>query len=76
MIKNIYQPRNIFKFNIREFSSVSNKNEFKDYWLNIKPVSKWYYLDENGNSIDYMNEFKEINGIYIYRLIKNLGNVM
>jgi group I intron endonuclease len=70
LIKNIYQPRNISKFNIREFSSVSNKNEFKDYWLNIKPVSKWYYLDENGNSIDYTNEFKEINGIYIYRLIK------
>ena len=31
-----------YKYSVRNFSSVSNNDNLKDYWLNIKPVSKWY----------------------------------
>lgn len=58
------------KYNVRNYSSASNNDLLKDYWSNIKPVSKWYCLDELGRSIEYSNKFKEINGIYIFRLIK------
>lgn len=65
-----------YKHGIRNFSSASFSKELKDYWINIKPVSEWYHLDKNGNSIDYINNFTNQNGIYIYKLVKNLGNVI
>lgn len=70
-IKNNLLSRGInYKYGIRNFSSSSNKAEFKGYWLNIKPISGWYLLDENGNSIVYSKKYKDIHGIYIFRLIK------
>ena len=74
LIKGTFQSKNIFKQNIRSFSSISksnssDRNQFKDYWLNIKPVSEWYNLDKNGYSKAYINKYNSQNGIYIYRLI-------
>ena len=47
---------NNIKHGIRNFSSASNKGQFKDYWLNIKPISDWYNLDKDGNSFEYLNK--------------------
>ena len=58
-----------YKHNARNYSSVSSKNEFKDFWLNIKPISKWYNLDKNSYFTTYINKYNSQNGIYIYRLI-------
>ena len=51
-------------------SSASSKNEFKDFWLNIKPISEWYSLDKNGYSKAYINKYNSQNGIYIFRSIE------
>jgi group I intron endonuclease len=64
-VSNVY-----YKHNIKYFSSASNKEEFKNYWLNIKPLSEWYNLDKDGYSNEYFNKFKDQKGIYIYRLIQ------
>lgn len=69
LIKGTFQSKNIFKQSIRNFSTASNREEFKDYWLNIKPVSKWYNLDKNSYFTTYINKYNSQNGIYIYRLI-------
>lgn len=69
LIKRTFQSKNIFKQSIRNFSTASNREEFKDYWLNIKPVSKWYNLDKNSYFTTYINKYNSQNGIYIYRLI-------
>jgi group I intron endonuclease len=58
-----------YKYGVRNYSS-SSKNEFKDYWLSIKPISEWYNLDKNGYSKTYINKYNSQNGIYIFRLIK------
>jgi group I intron endonuclease len=57
------------KHNVRNYSS-SNREEFQNFWLNIKPVSKWYNLDQNGYSKTYINKYNSQNGIYIFRSIE------
>ena len=70
-IKNYFLYKSInYNPDFRNFNSNSNKEKFKDYWLNIKPISEWYPLDKNGNSIDYTKKYKNIHEIYILRLIK------
>jgi len=70
LIKNNSLSKGIYyKQGVRNYSSSSDRNQFKDYWLNIKPVSEWYNLDKNGYSKAYINKYNSQNGIYIYRLI-------
>ena len=69
LIKGTFQSKNIFKQSIRNFSTASNREEFKDYWINIKPVSEWYNLDKNSYFTTYINKYNNQNGIYNYRFI-------
>jgi NADH-ubiquinone oxidoreductase chain 3 len=68
-IKNPLDKGIYYKHGVRNYSSFS-KNEFKDFWLNIKPISEWYNLDKNGYSKAYINKYNSQNGIYIFRLIE------
>ena len=58
-----------YKHGIRYFNTASNREEFKDYWINIKPVSEWYNLDKNSYFTTYINKYNNQNGIYNYRFI-------
>lgn len=69
LIKGTFQSKNIFKQSIRNFSTASNREEFKDYWINIKSVSEWYNLDKNSYFTTYINKYNNQNGIYNYRFI-------